>query len=279
MHLAICWPGVHSTGHILALLSPWHGPMYTTRIWHLGEWVDHPAKSFVDMVEIGGSKVCFWALGCLSEQECEARGLNTLKVEVAAWSSLCLEKCWASVCELFFCCKSSSHLLRWHWEVILSEQAEQDFHESLSADGVVSVPYSVKQNRREYANESCWTLCWSLSHLCKKTMICACAYMDWGLESSRQSCDLNFLGISLDFRATSCFRTCTSKVNKPSSAVPLKVQIQKAKASVPEDRANIMRLVDPDVTEVGVTNLHKGQWSARQARLVFDLCVESWNLR
>jgi len=32
---------------------------------------------------------------------------------------------------------------------------------------------------------------------------------------------------------------------------PLKVQIQKAKASVPEDRANIMRLVDPDLTEVG----------------------------
>ena len=68
-------------------------------------------------------------------------------------------------------------------------------------------------------------------------------------------------------------------MNQPSSDVPLKVQIQKAKASVPEDRANIMRLVDPDVTEVGVTNLHKGQWSTRQARLVFDLCVESWNLR
>jgi len=97
---------VHSTGHILALLSPWHGPMYTTRIW--------------------------------------------------------------CVFELWVACQSKNVKL----EVILSEQAEQDFHESLSADGVVSV--------------------WKA------------------------------LG---------------------------KVQIQKAKASVPEDRANIMRLVDPDVTE------------------------------
>ena len=29
---------------------------------------------------------------------------------------------------------------------------------------------------------------------------------------------------------------------------PCQVQIQKAKASVPEDRSNIMRLVEPDVT-------------------------------
>lgn len=96
---------VHSTGHILALLSPWHRPMYTTRIW--------------------------------------------------------------CVFELWVACQSKDVKL----EVILSEQAEAEFHQSLSADGVVSV--------------------WKA------------------------------LG---------------------------RVQIQKANASVPEDRANIMRLVEPDVT-------------------------------
>lgn len=39
----------------------------------------------------------------------------------------------------------------------------------------------------------------------------------------------------------------TSMTNR-GWAAGRQVQIQKAKASVPEDRANIMRLVEPDVT-------------------------------
>lgn len=96
---------VHCTGHILALLSPWHGPMYTTRIW--------------------------------------------------------------CVFELWVACQNQDVKL----EVILSEQAEKEFHRALSADGVVSV---------------------------------------WKAFGN--------------------------------------VQIQKAKASVPADRSNIMRLVEPNMT-------------------------------
>lgn len=84
MHLAICCLGVHSTGHILALLSPWHGPMYTTRIWHLGEWVDISGfYRSIDMVPQSELRCVFelWVACQNKNVKLEAlKVLNTLKV-------------------------------------------------------------------------------------------------------------------------------------------------------------------------------------------------------
>lgn len=116
MHLAICCLGVHSTGHILALLSPWHGPMYTTRIWHLGEWVDQNRHFVVQLTWSPNRslQVCFWALGCLSEQEREAGGRKT-SWHTESWMlcqfevALFVRYAELQFVNCFFCCNSSSH--------------------------------------------------------------------------------------------------------------------------------------------------------------------------